>query len=64
MTNISFYGKILENLRKRVNVRLVNNVKDYKKHVSKPSFVSRKIFNKKFAAIYESEPVLTLDKPI
>ena len=27
----SVYGKTLENLRKRVKVRLVNNVKDYNK---------------------------------
>ena len=27
-------------LRKRINVRLVNNAKDYRKYVSKPSFFS------------------------
>ena len=64
MTNNSVYGKILANLRKRVNVRFVNNAKDYKKNVSKPSFVSRKISNIKFAAIHETKPVLTLNKPI
>ena len=37
----SVYGKTMENLRKRINVRLVNNAKDYKKYVSKPSFVSQ-----------------------
>ena len=26
----SIYGKTMENLRKRINVRLVNNVEDYK----------------------------------
>ena len=26
----SVYGKTMENLRKRINVRLVNNAKDYK----------------------------------
>ena len=38
----SFYGKAMENLRKRINVRLVNNAKNYKKYVSKPSLVSQK----------------------
>ena len=28
--NNSNFGKTLENLRKRINVRLVNNVEDYK----------------------------------
>ena len=40
----SDYGKTMENLRKRMYVRLVNNAKDYKKYVSKPSFVSKKMF--------------------
>ena len=43
--NNSVYGKIMENLRKRTKVRLVNNAKDYKKYVSRPSFASQKIFN-------------------
>ena len=34
------YGKAMENLRKRINVRLVNN---YKKYVSKPN-----LFHKSF----------------
>ena len=32
----------MENLRKRINVGLIISVKDYKKYVSKPSFVSQK----------------------
>ena len=54
----------MENLRKTINGRLVNNTKDYKKYKSKPSFVSRKIFNQYFVAIDEIKPVLTLDKPV
>ena len=57
-------GKTMENLRKRINVILVNNAKDYVRYVSKPSFVSRKIFSKNFVAIHEIKPVLTLNKPI
>ena len=40
-----------------INVRLVYNAKDYKKYVSKPSFVSQKNFNKDLAAIYEIKPI-------
>ena len=55
----SVYGKTMEHLRKRINVRLaVGNVKDYKKYVSKPSFTSQKIFSKNFVAIHEIKPVL------
>ena len=60
----SFYGKAMENLRKRINVRLVNNAKNYKKYVSKPSLVSQKIFSKNVVAIHEIKPILTFDKPI
>ena len=42
----SVYGKTMEKLTKRINVRLVNNEKYYLKHVSKPTFVARKIFDK------------------
>ena len=31
----SVYDKIMEKLRKRINARLVNNEKDYLKHVNK-----------------------------
>ena len=39
LMNNSTFGKTMENLRKRMNVRLVNNAGDYKKYVSKLSFV-------------------------
>ena len=41
--NNSAYGKTMENLRrKRINVRLVNNAKDYLKYVSKPTSFFKK----------------------
>ena len=49
--NKSTFDKTIENLRQIINVRLVNNAEDYKKYVSKPSFVSQKIFNENFLAI-------------
>ena len=53
LINNGTIGKTIENLRKIMNVRLVNNAGDYKKYVSKPSFVSQKIFSKNFVAIHE-----------
>ena len=43
---------------------MVNNAKGYVKCISKPIFVSQKIFSKNFVAIHEIKPVLTLSKPI
>ena len=54
----------MQNLRKRINVRLVKNEKNYLKHANKTAFISRKNFDKNFAAIDEIKPVLTLNKPI
>ena len=60
----SIYGKTMENIRKRINVRLINNSKDYVRCVSKPNFISQKIFSKKCIAINQMKSLLTLDNSI
>ena len=60
----SVYGKTIENLRKKMNVRFVDNKKDFLKYTSQPTYVIHKPFNKNFAAIHEIKPVLILNKPI
>ena len=40
----SFYGKTMENLQKRINVRLVNNAGDFLKYTSRPTYIAHKIF--------------------
>ena len=62
--NSRVFGKTMENLRKRIYVKFVNNAKNYIKYISKPSFVSQKILGKNFLSIQEIKPVLTLIKPI
>ena len=62
--NNSVFGKTMENLRKRISVKLINNSKDYVRCVSKPNFISQKIFSKYFVAIHQIKPILILDKPI
>ena len=36
----SVYRKTMENLRKRINVRLVNNEKDFLKYTSRPTYIT------------------------
>ena len=60
----SVYGKTMENLRKRINVRLVNNENDFLKYTSRPTYVTHRLFDKDYAAVYEIKPVLMLNKPI
>ena len=54
----------MENLRKIINVRFVNNEKDFLRYTSRPSYVTHKLFDKDFATIHEIKPVLILNKPI
>ena len=48
----SVYGKTMENLRKRINVRTVKNVKTFLKYVSRPTYKGHKFL------------IRTLNKPI
>ena len=58
----SVYGKTMENLQKRINMRLVNNEKDFiKYYTSRPTYITHKIFRKDYAAIHEIKPILILN---
>ena len=54
----------MENLSKRMNVRFVNNEKDFLKYTGRPTYIGYKKFGKDYAAIHEIKPVLILNKPI
>ena len=53
LMNNSVFGKTMENLRKRVDVRLVTNEKKLDKLTSKPTFVSSKIFSENLMAVHK-----------
>ena len=60
----SVYRKTIENLRKRINVRLVNNARVFLKYTSRPTYITHKIFGEDYAAIHKIKPSLMLNKPI
>ena len=64
LLNNCIYGKSIENIRKRINGKLINDKKKYQRCGNKPSFISQKIFDKNFVAVHCSKTVLTLNKPI
>ena len=64
LLNNGIYGKSIENQRKRINVKLINDKKVYQRCVNKPNFISQKIFDKNFVAVHCTKTVLTLNKPI
>ena len=51
------------NLRNKIDVKLVNNEKDYLKRTSKPSYMSHKVFDNNLVAIRKSKLALKLNKP-
>ena len=63
LMNNSVFGKTMENLHKRVYVRLVTNEKKLDKLTSKPTFVSSKIFNENLMAVHKVKETLTLNRP-
>ena len=60
--NNAMYGKTMENLRNRINVKLVNKGKNYFKCTSKPSCVSHKIFDNSLFLKRKSKLALKLNK--
>ena len=52
----------MENLCKRVDVRLVTNEKKLDKLTSKPTYVSSKIFNENLMAVHKVKETLTLNR--
>ena len=63
LMNNSVFSKTMENLRKRVDVRLVTNEKKLLKLTSKPTYVSSNIFNENLVAVHKIKETLTLNRP-
>ena len=64
LMNNSVFGKTMENIRNRVNIKLVNSGEQFKKLTAKPNYVSRKIFNENFVSVHMKKTSITMDKPV
>ena len=64
LMNNSVFGKTMENIRNRVDVKLVNTKEKFKKLVAKPNFKSRKIFNENLISVHMKKTSLTMNKPV
>ena len=53
----------MDNLRNRINVKVVNKEKDYLKCTSKSTYMSHNIFDNNLVAIRKSKLALKLNKP-
>ena len=64
LMNNSVFGKTMENIRNRVDVRLVNNRKAAEKLAAKPNFKHLTIFDENLVAIHMKRTRLKFDKPV
>ena len=61
--NNSVLGKMMENLRTRVDIRLVTNENKLLKLTSKPTYLNSKIVNENLVAVHKIKETLTLNRP-
>ena len=64
LLNNAVYGKTMENMRKRIKIRIIKNEKDFIKYASRPTYINHNSFGKRLVAIHEKKELLTLNKPI
>ena len=64
LANNSVFGKTMENVRNRVDVRLVTNVERLLKLTCKPNYQSNTIFSDDLIAVHMKRTDLVLNKPI
>ena len=64
LMNNSVFGKTMENIRNRVNVKLVNNEEKARKLIAKPNFRHCKIFSENLISIHMKKTSLVMNKPV
>ncbi len=64
LMNNSVFGKTMENVRNRVNVKLVTNKKDLNKLVKKPNYKRVSEFDENLVAVHMERTTVKLFKPI
>ena len=64
LMNNSVFGKTMENIRNRVNVKLVNTEERLKKLSARPNYKSCKIFNENLISVHMKKTSLTMNKPV
>lgn len=64
LMNNSVFGKTMENVRNRVDVRLVSRENEFKKFARKTTFDRPVIFSENLTAVHMLKATVKLDKPI
>ncbi len=64
LMNNSVFGKTMENVRNRINVKLVTNKKALNKLVKKPNYVRINEFHENLVAVHMEKTTVKFNKPI
>ena len=68
LMNNSVFGKTMENIRNRVNIKLVDTGEQFKNLTAKPNYESRKILNdndnENLVSVHMKKTSLTMNKPV
>ena len=64
LMNNAVFGKTMENIRNRVDVKLVNNREKVRKLVAKPNYRRCRIFTENLVSIHMQKTSLTMNKPV
>jgi len=64
LMNNSVFGKTMENIRNRVDVRLLKTEKGVTQYIKKPNFKSFKIFSENLIAVHMNKTSMKFNKPI
>ena len=64
LMNNSVFGKTMENIRRHRNIKLVNNKKDYLKHVMKPKFKSGTLLGPDLMSCEMGKVKVKMNKPV
>ena len=64
LLNNAAYDKTMENMRKKIKIRIIKNRKDLTKHIARPSYINYDYYGKRLMVIQEKKEQFTLNKPI
>ena len=64
LMNNAFYGKTMENIRSRVNVKILNTHEEARRMFSKPTYKDHVVFNDNLIAVLNNIPSVKFDKLI
>ena len=62
LLNNAAYGKTMENMRKRIKIRIIKNEKDLIKHTARPAYIKYDYYGKRLIVIHEKKEQLILNK--